>query len=93
SNAANTTPNPATPSNKSQQTANNTTAAKAAAPQPVQPAATVPATSAVAWLSNLFAPTQQAQVTPHFSGQDAASEIESLVNTGAQSLGVQGQIN
>ena len=93
SNAANTTPTPATPSNKSQQTANNTTAPKAAAPQPVQPAATVPATSAVAWLSNLFAPTQQAQVTPHFSGQDAASAIESLVNTGAQSLGVQGQIN
>ena len=93
SKAANTTPNPATPSNKPQQTANNTTAAKAAAPQPVQPAATVPATSAVAWLSNLFAPTQQAQVTPHFSGQDAASAIESLVNTGAQSLGVQGQIN
>ncbi|MBW4015851.1 Rne/Rng family ribonuclease [Moraxella osloensis] len=93
SNAANTTPNPATPSNKPQQTANNTTAAKVAAPKPVQPAATVPATSAVAWLSNLFAPTQQAQVTPHFSGQDAASAIESLVNTGAQSLGVQGQIN
>lgn len=93
SNAANTTPNPATPSNKPQQTASNTTAPKAAAPQPVQPAATVPATSAVAWLSNLFAPTQQAQVTPHFSGQDAASAIESLVNTGAQSLGVQGQIN
>ena len=93
SNAANTTPSPATPSNKPQQTANNTTAPKAAAPQPVQPAATVPATSAVAWLSNLFAPTQQAQVTPHFSGQDAASAIESLVNTGAQSLGVQGQIN
>lgn len=93
SNAANTTPSPATPSNKPQQTANNTTAAKAAAPKPVQPAATVPATSAVAWLSNLFAPTQQAQVTPQFSGQDAASAIESLVNTGAQSLGVQGQIN
>lgn len=93
SNAANTTPNPATPSNKPQQTANNTTAPKAAAPKPVQPAASVPATSAVAWLSNLFAPTQQAQVTPHFSGQDAASAIESLVNTGAQSLGVQGQIN
>ena len=93
SNAVNNTPNPATPSNKPQQTANNTTAAKAAAPQPVQPVATVPATSAVAWLSNLFAPTQQAQVTPHFSGQDAASAIESLVNTGAQSLGVQGQIN
>ena len=93
SNAANTTPSPVTPSNKPQQTANNTTAPKFAAPQPVQPAATVPATSAVAWLSNLFAPTQQAQVTPHFSGQDAASAIESLVNTGAQSLGVQGQIN
>lgn len=93
SNAANTTPSPATPSNKSQQTANNTTAPKAAAPQPVQSAPTVPATSAVAWLSNLFAPTQQAQVTPNFSGQDAASAIESLVNTGAQSLGVQGQIN
>lgn len=93
SNAVNNTPNPATPSNKPQQTANNTTAAKAVAPQPVQPAATAPTTSAVAWLSNLFAPTQQAQVTPHFSGQDAASAIESLVNTGAQSLGVQGQIN
>lgn len=93
SNAANNTPNPATPSNKSQQTANTSTAAKAIAPQPVQSPATAPATSAVAWLSNLFAPTQQAQVTPHFSGQDAASAIESLVNTGAQSLGVQGQIN
>ena len=93
SNAVNTTPSPATPSNKPQQTANNTTAPKTAAPQPVQPAATVPATSAVAWLSNLFAPTQQAQVTSQFSGQDAASAIESLVNTGAQSLGVQGQIN
>lgn len=92
-NAVNSTPSPATPSNKPQQTANNTTAPKAAAPKSVQPAATVPATSAVAWLSNLFAPTQQAQVTPHFSGQDAASAIESLVNTGAQSLGVQGQIN
>lgn len=93
SNATNTTPSPATPSNKPQQTANTSAAPKAAAPKPVQPAATVPATSAVAWLSNLFAPTQQAQVTPHFSGQDAASAIESLVNTGAQSLGVQGQIN
>ena len=50
-------------------------------------------TSAVAWLSNLFAPTQQAKTVPQMSGQDAAAALESLVNTGAQSLGVQGQIN
>lgn len=54
------------------------------------PAANPPA--AVAWLSNLFAPTQQAQVAQSISSQDAAAAIESIVNTGARSLGVQGQL-
>lgn len=79
--------------NKPQQAATNPPANTPAAPQPVQVATTAPVTSAVAWLSNLFAPTQQAQVTPQFSGQDAAAALERIVNTGAQSLGVQGQVN
>lgn len=62
-----------------------------------QPVATVtqpaPQASAVAWLSNLFAPTQQAQVAQSISSQDAAAAIESIVNTGATSLGVHGQVN
>ncbi|ELA08937.1 ribonuclease E [Moraxella macacae 0408225] len=48
--------------------------------------------SAVAWLSNLFAPTVQAQVAHSISSQDAAAAIENIVNTGAKSLGVQGQL-
>ena len=58
--------------------------------QPTSPAA--PQSSAVAWLSNLFAPTQQAQVTHTISSQDAAAAIESIVNSGAKSLGIQGQL-
>lgn len=61
-----------------------------------QPVPTVsqpaPQSSAVAWLSNLFAPTQQAQVAHSISSQDAAAAIESIVNTGAKSLGVHGHI-
>ena len=55
-------------------------------------AVAIPAPSAVAWLSNLFAPTEQAQVTHSINSHDAAAAIESIVNTGAKSLGVQGQI-
>ncbi|WP_394261689.1 ribonuclease E/G [Moraxella boevrei] len=53
---------------------------------------TVQQPSAVAWLSNLFAPTVQAQVAHSISSQDAAAAIENIVNTGAKSLGVHGQI-
>lgn len=85
-------------SNKGNKNAQNNqqTAQKASAPvaQPVaQKAQPAPAqTSAVAWLSNLFAPTQQAQVAHSVSSQDAAAAIESIVNTGAKSLGIQGQL-
>lgn len=61
------------------------------APQPAQAVITTQ-TSAVAWLSNLFAPTQQAQIAHSVSSQDAAAAIESIVNTGAKSLGIQGQL-
>ncbi|WP_019520288.1 Rne/Rng family ribonuclease [Faucicola boevrei] len=53
---------------------------------------TVQQPSAVAWLSNLFAPTVQAQVAHSISSQDAAAAIENIVNTGAKSLGLHGQI-
>jgi ribonuclease E len=56
------------------------------------PAATQ-APHAVAWLSNLFAPTPQAKTTDSISSQAAAEAIEAIVNTGAQSLGVQGQVD
>lgn len=48
---------------------------------------------AVAWLSNLFAPTPQAQVAGSISSQDAAQAIEAIVNTGGQSLGAFGQVD
>lgn len=51
-----------------------------------------PQHSAVAWLSNLFAPAPQAQTEQHISSQAAAQAIESIVNTGAQSLGAFGQV-
>ncbi|WP_230659453.1 Rne/Rng family ribonuclease [Psychrobacter sp. I-STPA10] len=53
---------------------------------------TQPQHSAVAWLSNLFAPAPQAQTEQNISSQAAAQAIESIVNTGAQSLGVFGQV-
>ena len=62
-----------------------------AAPTQNAPSATQP--TAVAWLSNLFAPSPQAQTAQHISSQDAAQAIESIVNTGAQSLGVFGQVS
>lgn len=45
---------------------------------------------AVAWLSNLFAPKQQAALAPSLHSHDVAAAIEAIVNTGAQSLGVAG---
>lgn len=58
-----------------------------------QPAASKPAANqAVAWLSNLFAPPVQASLTPSITSQDAAAAIESIINSGARSLGVQGQL-
>lgn len=67
--------------------------------QPAKPANVAPqatpsqAPTAVAWLSNLFAPTEQAKLADSISSQDAAAAIESIVNTGARSLGVHGHIN
>ena len=49
--------------------------------------------TSVAWLSNLFAPTQQASLADSLSSQDAAAAIENLVNAGAKSLGVYGQVS
>lgn len=46
----------------------------------------------MAWLSNLFAPKPQANLAHSFNNQDAAAAIESIVNTGASSLGALGQI-
>lgn len=65
------------------------TAAPASQPVAAQPAAN----QAVAWLSNLFAPPVQASLTPSITSQDAAAAIESIINSGARSLGVQGQLN
>ncbi|WP_296244119.1 MULTISPECIES: Rne/Rng family ribonuclease [unclassified Psychrobacter] len=48
---------------------------------------------AVAWLSNLFAQAPQASTTPNVSSRDAAEAIETLVNTGAKSLGSFGQVD
>ncbi len=58
-----------------------------------QPAVANSQASTVAWLSNLFAPTPQASVVNQVSSQDVAAAIESIVNTGATSLGVHGQLN
>lgn len=49
--------------------------------------------AAVAWLSNLFAPTPQAQMSATVSSADAAQAIEAIVNTGAQSRGAFGQVS
>lgn len=71
---------------------------KTPAQQPTKPADVAPqiipshTPTAVAWLSNLFAPTEQAKLADSISSQDAAAAIESIVNTGAKSLGVHGQI-
>lgn len=48
---------------------------------------------AVAWLSNLFAQAPQANTAQSVSSTDAAEAIETLVNTGAQSLGSFGQVD
>ncbi|MFZ2555031.1 Rne/Rng family ribonuclease, partial [Psychrobacter urativorans] len=60
-----------------------------AAQNPVSPAQP----QAVAWLSNLFAQAPQAQTTSSVSSRDAAEAIETLVNTGAKSLGSFGQVD
>ncbi|WP_131668404.1 Rne/Rng family ribonuclease [Psychrobacter pygoscelis] len=81
-----------------------TTAVKAnTANTPTTPvvANTTPATTnanaakphAVAWLSNLFAPTPQATTVDNVSSQAAAEAIEAIVNSGAQSLGALGQVD
>ncbi len=48
---------------------------------------------AVAWLSNLFAQAPQAKTANSVSSRDAADAIETLVNSGAQSLGSFGQVD
>lgn len=56
-----------------------------------QPTA-APQSSAVAWLSNLFAPKPEAKLAASLTNQDAAAAIESIVNGGQTSLGAAGQI-
>ncbi|MUG31341.1 Rne/Rng family ribonuclease [Psychrobacter sanguinis] len=77
-------------------------AAKAATPvantaakpqQPAQAQVEQAKPAAVAWLSNLFAPTPQAQMSATVSSADAAQAIEAIVNTGAQSRGAFGQVS
>ena len=46
----------------------------------------------MAWLSNLFAPTPQAQTAQTVSSADAAEAIEAIVNAGGQSRGMFGQL-
>lgn len=75
-----------------QQTSAATSSATSVAPQ-ANPAITTPAPHAVAWLANLFAPTPQAKTSDSISTQAAAEAIEAIVNSGAQSLGSQGQID
>lgn len=48
---------------------------------------------AIAWLTNLFTPTPQAVTSDSLNNQTATQAIESLVNSGATSLGAMGQIN
>lgn len=79
-------------------------ASKPTATEPVATPAQAPASqkqaqveqakpAAVAWLSNLFAPTPQAQMSATVSSADAAQAIEAIVNTGAQSRGAFGQVS
>ncbi len=56
------------------------------------PAQTQAKPEAVAWLSNLFAPTPQAQTAQTVSSADAAEAIEAIVNAGGQSRGMFGQL-
>jgi len=70
----------------------NASVAAPVAPQ-TQSAPATAQPKAVAWLSNLFAQAPQAATTPSVSSRDAAEAIESLVNTGAQSLGSFGQVD
>ncbi|WLP94858.1 Rne/Rng family ribonuclease [Psychrobacter sp. M13] len=58
-----------------------------------QPPAVTAKPQAVAWLSNLFAQAPQAQTAHSVSSTDAAKAIETLVNTGATSLGSFGQVD
>ncbi len=58
-----------------------------------QPAAVAAQPQTVAWLSNLFAQAPQAQTSSSISSRDAAEAIETLVNSGAQSLGSLGQVD
>ena len=48
--------------------------------------------TAVAWLSNLFAPKPQAHLAGSLNNADVAAAIESIVNDGATSLGALGNI-
>ncbi|PNK60282.1 Rne/Rng family ribonuclease [Psychrobacter sp. FDAARGOS_221] len=88
-----------TPASKANKPANTTGAIAnpQLPPTAAQNTATAPAAeaakpAAVAWLSNLFAPTPQAQMASTVSSADAAQAIEAIVNTGAQSRGAFGQV-
>lgn len=49
-------------------------------------------TKPLAWLSNLFAPKPEACLADSISTQEAALAIETIVNTGATSLGASGDV-
>lgn len=87
--ADNTAKNTAQFSNQPQSQAKPQAVQQPTQPQPVQTSAVA---NTVAWLSNLFAPTQQASLANAISSQEAAQAIESIVNTGVKSLGVYGQL-
>lgn len=56
-------------------------------PEQKNPTDQKPASQAVAWLSNLFAPKTQASLSPSFDSQEIAQAIESIVNHGGQAIG------
>ena len=84
--AARTQHNPSAQSGNAQNSSTATTVATQNPTSPAQP-------QAVAWLSNLFAQAPQAQTTNGVNSRDAAEAIETLVNTGAKSLGSFGQVD
>lgn len=61
-------------------------------PKEQKPANDTTKPQAVAWLSNLFAPKEQAKLAHGFDSSDAASAIEAIVNGGGVSLGASGAL-
>lgn len=94
-NTSKTSPNKTSnTSNNTNNNTNNTTTNNTSqnqTPQRVEQAP--PAPAAVAWLANLFAPKVQAKLANGLQNSEVAAAIESIVNTGATSLGAMGSID